>query len=239
MSTSPATSSHSEVNPKEISTFADEKAPVTPITESHENHSDVNTAEEDKLVRKIDLHLLPILFVLYMFAFLDRVNIGNAKIQGLTTELHMSGTQYNVASMILFVPYILLEVPSNLLMKRIRPSMWLGGLMFFWGIITMCQGFVKSYAGLIVCRVLLGVFEAGVFPGKPQRLYLALKSLTICRSCLSHWDVLQAIRIAKAIGFLLHLVDVGWSIWWASSFCIVQVEWPRWLFRLEMVRFSS
>jgi len=101
-----------------------------------------------------------------MFAFLDRVNIGNAKIEGLTTELKMSGTQYNIASMILFVPYIILEVPSNLLMKRIAPSAWLSGLMSGWGIITMCQGFVKSYAGLIVCRVLLGIFEAGVFPGE-------------------------------------------------------------------------
>jgi sugar phosphate permease len=165
MSSSPTTSSHGEVNQKETSTFVDEeKAPVTSSTESPS--TDINTAEEDRLVRKIDLHLLPILFVLYMFAFLDRVNIGNAKIEGLLTELNMSGTQYNVASMILFVPYIILEVPSNLLMKRIPPSAWLSGLMFGWGIITMCQGFVKSYAGLIVCRVLLGIFEAGVFPGK-------------------------------------------------------------------------
>ncbi len=159
------TSSHGEVNLKETSTFVDEeKAPVTQSDESPSTA--INTAEEDRLVRKIDLHLLPILFVLYMFAFLDRVNIGNAKIEGLTTELEMSGTQYNVASMILFVPYIILEVPSNLLMKRIAPSAWLSGLMFGWGIITMCQGFVKSYAGLIVCRVLLGIFEAGVFPGE-------------------------------------------------------------------------
>jgi sugar phosphate permease len=177
MSASPATSSHGEVNPKEVSSFVDEeKAPVTPTTE---NHSNVNTADEDKLVRKIDLHLLPILFVLYMFAFLDRVNIGNAKIQGLTTELHMSGEQYNIASMILFVPYIVLEVPSNLLMKRIKPSMWLSGLMFGWGIITMCQGFVSSYGGLLACRVLLGVFEAGVFPGKDDKILEDIKFLTI------------------------------------------------------------
>jgi sugar phosphate permease len=167
MSESPATSSHGEANAKEVSSFADEKAPESPSPASQHQ---VNTAEEDRLVRKIDLHLLPILFVLYLFAFLDRVNIGNAKIQGLTTELKMSGTQYNVASMILFVPYIVLEVPSNILMKRIAPSMWLSGLMFFWGIITMCQGFVSSYHGLLVCRVFLGVFEAGVFPGKQYEI---------------------------------------------------------------------
>jgi hypothetical protein len=100
-----------------------------------------------------------------MFAFLDRVNLGNAKIQGLTTELKMSGSMYNIASEILFVPYILLEVPSNLIIRRIRPSYWLSGLMFFWGVTTVCEGVVSSYGGFLVCRVFLGVFEAGVFPG--------------------------------------------------------------------------
>jgi sugar phosphate permease len=160
---SPPTSSHEDVNPKEVGIVTDEeKVPRSP-TSSHE--ITVNTADEVRLLWKIDLHLLPILFVLYMFAFLDRVNIGNAKIQGLMTDLKMSGTDYNVASMILFVPYILLEVPSNIILKKVRPSMWLSGLMFFWGVTTMCQGFVTSYGGLLVCRVFLGVFEAGVFPG--------------------------------------------------------------------------
>jgi hypothetical protein len=122
-------------------------------------------AKEKALLWKIDLHLIPILFALYMFAFLDRVNLGNAKIQGLTTDLKMDGPMYNVASEILFVPYILLEVPSNLIIKRIRPSYWLGGLMFFWGVTTVCEGVVSSYGGFITCRVFLGVFEAGVFPG--------------------------------------------------------------------------
>ena len=158
---SPTASSHDAADPKAMGITSEEKVPYSPAHDIQ-----VNTADEVKLLWKIDRHLLPILFVLYMFAFLDRVNIGNAKIQGLTKDLHMSGTQYNVASMILFVPYILLEVPSNIILKKVRPSLWLGGLMFLWGITTMCQGFVKSYAGLLVCRVFLGVFEAGVFPGE-------------------------------------------------------------------------
>jgi sugar phosphate permease len=163
MSSTP-TSSHEDINSKEAGTLVSEKIACGEETNTN-NYSEATTAEEKKLLWKIDIHLLPILFILYMFAFLDRVNIGNAKIQGLTKDLHMSGTQYNVASMILFVPYILLEIPSNVIIRRVPPSMWLSGLMFFWGITTMCQGFVKSYAGLLVCRVFLGVFEAGVFPG--------------------------------------------------------------------------
>ena len=145
---------------------ADEK-PSSPLSDEPFSPIDgFTTAKERALLWKIDYHLIPILFVLYMFAFLDRVNIGNARIQGLTQDLKMSGSMYNIASEILFVPYILLEVPSNLIIKRVRPSYWLSGLMFFWGVSTVCQGVVSSYGGFIVCRVFLGVFEAGVFPGE-------------------------------------------------------------------------
>jgi sugar phosphate permease len=159
---SPTNSSSEHVRPKGGMNVTEKNAPNT--LESS-GYFEVNTAAEKKLLWKLDVHVLPILWILYMFAFLDRVNIGNAKIQGLTKDLHMSGTQYNVASMILFIPYILLEVPSNVILKKVPPSLWLSGLMFFWGITTMCQGFVKTYSELLVCRVFLGVFEAGVFPG--------------------------------------------------------------------------
>jgi hypothetical protein len=142
----------------------DEKA-ASPLDQPSSSLDVALTAKEKALLWKIDYHLIPILFALYMFAFLDRVNLGNAKIQGLTTELKMSGSMYNIASEILFVPYILLEVPSNLIIRRIRPSYWLSGLMFFWGVTTVCEGVVSSYGGFLVCRVFLGVFEAGVFPG--------------------------------------------------------------------------
>jgi len=161
---SPTNSSNEYSRPKDGAVVNEKNVPNN-LESSGYFEPEINTAAEKKLLWKIDLHVLPILWVLYMFAFLDRVNIGNAKIQGLTKDLHMSGTQYNVASMILFVPYILLEVPSNIVIKKIAPSVWLSGLMFFWGVTTMCQGFVKTYSELLVCRVFLGVFEAGVFPG--------------------------------------------------------------------------
>jgi hypothetical protein len=86
-----------------------------------------------KLTRKCDLHVVPPLFVLFLLAFLDRTNIGNAKIQGLEAGLGLSGPQYNIALFIFFVPYILFEVPSNILLKKIAPSTWLSSIMFLWG----------------------------------------------------------------------------------------------------------
>lgn len=64
-----------------------------------------------------------------------------------------------------FIPYILLEFPSNILLKRLRPSLYLPALIISWGIMTICQGVTGSFAGLVVCRVLIGVFEASYFPG--------------------------------------------------------------------------
>ncbi|KAA6410729.1 MAG: Major Facilitator Superfamily [Lasallia pustulata] len=120
---------------------------------------------ETKLRWKCDLHVLPAITVLYLLAFIDRVNIGNARIQGLEKDLKMKGHDYNVALFVFFIPYILFEVPSNILLRKIAPSTWLSSIMFCWGVVTVCQGVIQSYAGLIVCRFLLGLFEAGFVPG--------------------------------------------------------------------------
>ncbi|KAI1343738.1 major facilitator superfamily domain-containing protein [Xylariaceae sp. FL0016] len=120
---------------------------------------------ERKLVWKCDLHVIPMITLLFFLAFLDRTNIGNAKIQGMTEDLHMSGSDYNIALFVFFIPYILFEVPSNIILKRIAPSTWLALLMVLWGIATIGQGLVRNVQGLIACRFLLGLFEAGLFPG--------------------------------------------------------------------------
>ncbi|KAK2811321.1 hypothetical protein FQN50_002197 [Emmonsiellopsis sp. PD_5] len=118
-----------------------------------------------KLLRKCDWHIVPILFVLFVLSFMDRINIGNARIQGLEKDLNMSGHQFNIALFIFFIPYILLEVPSNLILKRVAPSTWLSGIMLGWGIISVLQGVTNNFASLVVCRFILGVFEAGFVPG--------------------------------------------------------------------------
>ncbi|KAL1756348.1 major facilitator superfamily domain-containing protein [Schizophyllum commune] len=118
-----------------------------------------------RVMRKIDLHVLPYICVMYTLAFLDRVNISNAVLFGLKDDLKLVGNQYSVALVIFFVPYILCEVPSNIFMKRLRPHVWLSICMFGFGLVTMLQGFVFNWGGLMTTRWFLGVFEAGMFPG--------------------------------------------------------------------------
>ncbi|EHK99844.1 MFS general substrate transporter [Glarea lozoyensis ATCC 20868] len=120
---------------------------------------------EKKLMTKIDLRVIPFLCILYLLAFLDRVNIANARSFGLIAELKLQGNQYNTALTIFFVPYILFEIPSNVLLKKFSPRIWLSACMFMFGVVSICQGLVQNYAGLLVTRFFLGVFEAGMFPG--------------------------------------------------------------------------
>ena len=90
-------------------------------------------AKRKRLLRKCDWHLVPMLLFLYLITYIDKVNIGNAKIEGLLPSLHMDGYQYNVALSIFFIPYILAEVPSNMIMEHLpRPSWYLGGCVFAW-----------------------------------------------------------------------------------------------------------
>jgi predicted MFS family arabinose efflux permease len=96
---------------------------------------------------------------------LTRATVGNAKIEGLTEDLNITGPQYNWCLTCFFFTYAAFEVPSNLLLKRFRPSVWLPAIMVAWGLVMTLMGIVRNYHGLLIARIFLGVTEAGfVFP---------------------------------------------------------------------------
>ncbi|KAF8240133.1 MFS general substrate transporter [Tricholoma matsutake] len=121
--------------------------------------------EERRLWRKIDQRLMPILALMYLLSFMDRGNIGNARLQGLQTQLHLSDNQFNLALTMYFIPYCLFECPANLVLKKFRPSRWLPGITVVWGTVMTLMGLVKTYPQIVGVRVCLGVAEAGLFPG--------------------------------------------------------------------------
>ncbi|KAI5123157.1 hypothetical protein M0805_000860 [Coniferiporia weirii] len=133
--------------------------------DSRSSLDEFDTEEDRRLLRKVDWRLLPILTLLYLLSFLDRSNIGNAKIDGLATDLKVPGANYNVSLAIYFVAYVLFEVPSNIILKRFDPQYWLPFITLLWGIVSICQGLVTNQAGLFGIRFLLGMTEAGLFPG--------------------------------------------------------------------------
>lgn len=120
---------------------------------------------QKKLMWKCDLIIVPPICLLYLLAFLDRVNISNANVYGMSKDLGLHGNQYNIALTVFFIPYILSEVPSNFLLKKMKPHFWLSFCMVLFGAVSIAQGFVKSFGGLVTTRWFLGMFEAGMFPG--------------------------------------------------------------------------
>ncbi|GAM83811.1 hypothetical protein ANO11243_018010 [Dothideomycetidae sp. 11243] len=130
-----------------------------------------DSASNTALVWKQDLRILPLSAGIYLLCYLDRSNIGNAKLlnsethNDLLQETHMTNYQYIIALMVFLVAYAVFEVPSNYMLKKLKPSTWIAFLMFSWGAITMGLGGTRSFAGVTVVRFLLGMFEAGLFPG--------------------------------------------------------------------------
>ncbi|NNJ16194.1 MFS transporter [Pseudomonas putida CSV86] len=132
--------------------------------------STANTADSVTLARQDSTHstvtwrLMPLLLVCYLFAHLDRINIGFAKMQ-MSTDLHFSDTVYGFGAGLFFIAYALFGVPSNIALDRFGPRRWIATLMVVWGALSTSMLLVQTPTGFYVLRFLLGVAEAGFFPG--------------------------------------------------------------------------
>jgi sugar phosphate permease len=124
----------------------------------------VSKTAQDALYRKVTWRIIPLLFCCFVMAYLDRINIGFAQLQ-MKDSLGFSAAVYGVGASIFFVGYLLFEVPSNLLLKRIGTRKTLLRIMFCWGIVSAGTMLVTTPMQFYVLRFLLGVFEAGFFPG--------------------------------------------------------------------------
>ncbi|KAK7190225.1 hypothetical protein PSPO01_03946 [Paraphaeosphaeria sporulosa] len=134
--------------------------------------ADIPVELDKRITRKLDKRLMPWLFGLWLLAFIDRSNIGNAKIDGMVEDLRLDSNKFNIALAVFYVPYILWDVPSNLVIKHLKAGYYLPGILIAWGLVSMCTGFVKSYAGLLVARFFLGLAEGGLLGG--MLVYLAM-----------------------------------------------------------------
>jgi len=132
---------------------------------SHNAKERIVTEAERRAVRKLDYTIVPVMTVFYLLSFLDRANIGNARVAGLQKSLGLTDHQYSVVITVLYVPYILAELPSNLLLRWIGPRFLMPTLLTTWGVIVTLQGLITSYAGLVVARAILGAVEGPMFPG--------------------------------------------------------------------------
>lgn len=177
----------------------------------------------DALYRRITWRLLPFLTLCYMLAYLDRINIGFAKLQ-MQTELAFSDAAYGVAAGIFFIGYVLFEIPSNLLLPRIGARKTLSRIMVLWGITSASMLFVRDVHTFYALRFLLGVFEAGFAPG--MVLYL------------TYWYAPS--RTARAMAIVMWAGPIGGvlggplSSWAMTSLAGAHgLEGWQWMFLLE------
>ncbi|VUC36359.1 unnamed protein product [Clonostachys rosea] len=148
---------------------------VTEITGyDHERMKDrglLSYEEEKKLLRRVDVRLMILCAIIFMIKNVDANNAAHARImnrgsdRNIMTQLKMTGDDYNWVSTIYFIPFIVFEIPSNLIMKKMLPSRFQSRIMVTWGITLACHAAVTSKAGLLTARFFLGLCEAGMFPG--------------------------------------------------------------------------
>lgn len=198
---------------------------MEPTTDSSQwVHADARTPSSQKaLFRKITWRVMPLVFIAYVFAFLDRVNIGYAKLQ-MAPELGLSDSQYGLAAGIFFIGYALFEIPSNILLDKVGARKTMTRIMILWGITSAMTMFVTTSQQLYVLRFFLGVFEAGFFPG--VILYLSYWYPSYMRGRATA-TIMIATLVAPILGgpvsalIMEHFHGVGgWSGW-------------QWLFLLE------
>ncbi|KAE8355470.1 major facilitator superfamily domain-containing protein [Aspergillus coremiiformis] len=136
------------------------------LDDPDDGESEEEKAKIDRqLLWKLDMHLIPWLSLLYLASFLDRTNIGNAKLEGLQQALRMTDSQYNASLTLFFLSYSIFEPLTNVLLKRTRPRIFIPTIIIIWGICMTTMGLVHNFAGLMAARWFLGLAEAGLFPG--------------------------------------------------------------------------
>ncbi|CAG8071484.1 unnamed protein product [Penicillium salamii] len=188
--------------------------------------SEFKGINEKALLRKLDYRLLPPLTILYLLSFLDRSNVGNARLEGMTDDINMSyiaGNQYLTGLTLYFIGYVLFEIPCNIVLKKTTPRIWLPTLTLVWGIVATLLGIVQNYSGYLSSRFFLGVAESGLFPGVVFYLSMWYKRNE------QHYRValfFSAASLAGAFGGILawaisHMDGVGSLRGW------------RWIFILE------
>ncbi len=180
---------------------------------------------EKSVYAKVTWRLIPFLFLCYVFAYVDRVNVGFAKLQ-MQSDLGLSDAVYGMGAGIFFLGYFLFEIPCNMALQKIGAKFWLGPIMVVWGFVSACQMFVTGATSLFVIRFLLGVVESGFFPG--VILYLTFWYPRRYRA-----KMLAAFMTAIPLSGVIGGPVSGWILETTSHSAILR-GW-QWLFFFEAV----
>jgi len=180
---------------------------------------------EKKLVRKLDMRVLPTIFIIYIMNYIDRNGITTARLKGMQEDLKINDIQYATVIAILFVSYCPAQIPSNMLLNIVtRPSWYIGACVVGWGLTSLLTGVTKNFAGILACRVFIGLPEAAFYPGA---MYL-----------LSRWYTKKELAFRSAILYAGLLISNAFGTLIAAGILsnmegIRGIRAWRWLFFIE------
>ncbi|KAJ9105701.1 hypothetical protein QFC19_003476 [Naganishia cerealis] len=155
---------------------------------------------EKRVLRKFDFIIMPCLCLAYLFSTLDKANIGNAKVAGMSEELGLNGNQFGNVVSLLYITYVIIETPLALILKFIGAKYVLSVLCFLFGICCLCTALVTDYHSLLACRMLVGLFEAGIIPCINVYLSMLYTKKEVAKRCAA---VYSAGAVSGAFGGLL------------------------------------
>ncbi|KAF8859312.1 MFS general substrate transporter [Acephala macrosclerotiorum] len=192
--------------------------------ESNDAHiAEFTPEEQKKIIHRIDRRLVTTLGVIYMSSIMDRTNLGAANIAGMATGLNLIGDRYSLIVLIFFIPYVLFQPPATVVLRKVGPRHFLSAITLLWGACMIGFGFVKKWDQMLGLRVILGVFEAGFFPG--------------CAYLLSTWYTRYELQKRNAVFYLIG--SMVSSLAGILAYGIMQMDgvgglagW-RWIFIIE------
>lgn len=180
---------------------------------------------ERQLVRKLDMRLLPAIFLIYIVNYIDRNAITTARLKGLEQDLHLTDLQYETVVAILFVSYCPAQVPSNMILNWIsKPSLYIGACVVLWGLTSALTGVTHNFAGMMACRVFIGLPESAFYPGA---IFL-----------LSRWYTKKELAFRSAVLYAGLLVSNAFGSLMAAGILsgmegVRGIRAWRWLFYIE------
>lgn len=170
---------------------------------------------EKKTLRHIDARIVPLLGLLYSFALIDRSNLGIARVVGMGSagsDMDLTiGNRFSLVLTLFYLPYTLLQLPSNLMLRKVGPRQWLGFCVLGWGAAQCAMGFANNWVFLVICRVFLGAFEAGFFPAqtlivttwyKRHEVQTRLAGFYVISIFASGFGPILAFMLSKLNGFM-------------------------------------
>ncbi|KAI5362180.1 putative major facilitator superfamily, MFS transporter superfamily [Septoria linicola] len=167
------------------------------LSEATSSQHSFTEKQQKRIMRRIDCRVVVLLGAMYAASLIDRSQIGLAMITGMGKDLQLNGTRYNTINAVFFAPYVILQLPATVLLRKIGPKRFLSATTMLWGMTTLVCGFVREWTDLVALRVVLGICEAGFLPG--------------CIYLLSVWYPRYGLQKRNAGLLILGLVPAAFS----------------------------